>query len=117
MVSVTGIYNYYKNHGIKTQVMGASFRNTDEIIELAGCDLLTIAPKLLSELSSAEGSIEKKLDESTAASMQIDKISLNESHFRWMLCEDPMGTEKLYEGIRNFAKDARKLEALLLSRL
>lgn len=117
VVSVTGIYNYYKNQGIKTQVMGASFRNKEEILELAGCDLLTIAPKLLSELSNLEGSVEQKLDPKKAASMPIEKITLNESHFRWMLCEDPMGTEKLYEGIRNFAKDARKLEALLLEAL
>ncbi|MEI8328825.1 MAG: transaldolase [Chlamydiia bacterium] len=117
VVSVTQIYNYYKKYDIKTQIMGASFRNTDEILELAGCDLLTIAPKLLAELQNAEGPVPKKLDLQTAKSLPIEKIELDEKKFRWMLCKDAMATEKLYEGIRNFAKDASKLEKTIELRL
>jgi transaldolase len=117
VLSVTQIYNYYKKFGIKTQIMGASFRNSDEIIELAGCDLLTIAPKFLSELQKAEGTVTKKLDPAQSQKMNIDKIDLNEKTFRWMLCENAMGTEKLYEGIRNFAKDSIKLEKALEPKL
>lgn len=117
VISVTEIYNYYKKMGIKTQVMGASFRNVDEILELAGCDLLTIAPKFLEELSKAEGSVPKKLDAALASSLPIQKITLDEKAFRWMLSEDAMATEKLHEGIRNFAKDAVKLEKLLAAKL
>jgi len=115
--SVSQIYNYYKHFGIKTQIMGASFRNTDEIIELAGCDLLTIAPKLLSELQSSEGEVIRKLNPEMAASLPIEKIIVDEKKFRWMLCEDAMATEKLHEGIRNFAKDSAKLEKAILPRL
>ncbi len=117
VVSVTQIYNYYKKYDIKTQIMGASFRNTDEILELAGCDLLTIAPKLLAELQNAAGPVPKKLDLQTAKSLPIEKIELDEKKFRWMLCKDAMATEKLYEGIRNFAKDASKLEKTITLRL
>lgn len=117
VVSVTQIFNYYKKFDIKTQIMGASFRNTDEIIELAGCDLLTIAPKLLAELQSAEGDVEKKLDTAKAKAVPIEKIHVDEKSFRWMLCENAMATEKLYEGIRNFAKDSMKLEKAILPRL
>jgi transaldolase len=117
VLSVTQIYNYYKKFGIKTQIMGASFRNSDEIIELAGCDLLTIAPKFLSELQKAEGTVTKKLDPINSQKMHIDKIDLNEKSFRWMLCENAMATEKLYEGIRNFAKDSIKLEKAIEPKL
>ena len=110
VVSVTAIYNYYKKFGYKTQIMGASFRNVDEILELAGCDLLTIAPKLLQELQDAEGAVAHKLDAKNAQNMNLEKISVDEKTFRWMLNEDAMATEKLAEGIRNFAKDTRKLE-------
>lgn len=117
VISVTEIYNYYKKMDIKTQVMGASFRNVDEILELAGCDLLTIAPKFLEELSKAEGPVPKKLDAALASSLPIQKVTLDEKAFRWMLSEDAMATEKLHEGIRNFAKDAVKLEKLLEAKL
>ena len=117
VISVTQIYNYYKKMDIKTQIMGASFRNTDEILELAGCDLLTIAPKLLEELSLAEGPVPKKLDTNVAKSMPISEITLDEKGFRWMLSEDAMATEKLHEGIRNFAKDSIKLEKIIQAKL
>jgi transaldolase len=117
VVSVTQIYHYYKRWGIKTQIMGASFRNKEEILELAGCDLLTIAPKLLEELKSTEGSVSRKLDPQTTKNLPIEKISLNESAFRWMLNENAMATEKLSEGIRNFAKDLVKLEQEISHRL
>lgn len=113
VLSVTQIYNYYKKLGIQTQIMGASFRNSDEILELAGCDLLTIAPKLLDELSKVEGPVPRKLDPIKAQTMDIVPIALDEKKFRWMLCENAMATEKLYEGIRNFAKDTVKLEKLI----
>ena len=109
--SVTEIYNYYKNHGYSTVVMGASFRNSDEILELAGCDLLTISPGLMEELRSAQGEVIRHLDAVKAKSMVIRAIPMHESAFRWMMNEDAMATEKLAEGIRNFAKDAAKLEA------
>jgi transaldolase len=111
--SVTRIYNYYKKHGYKTEVMGASFRNADEIVELAGCDALTISPKLMGELEAREGSLDRKLDEAAAESMDIEKITLDENRFRWMLNEDAMGTEKLAEGIRNFTADLLKLETMV----
>jgi transaldolase len=109
--SVTQIYNYYKNHGYQTVVMGASFRNSDEIMELAGCDLLTIAPELMAELRASEGDLPRRLDAGKAKAMQIEAIPMHESAFRWLMNEDAMATEKLAEGIRNFAKDAAKLEA------
>lgn len=115
--SVTHIFNYYKKMGYKTQIMGASFRNTSEILELAGCDLLTIAPKFLEELQKTEGSVSKKLDTEAAKKATFDPIDLDEKTFRWMLCNDAMASDKLYEGIRNFAKDSAKLENLLDSRL
>ena len=113
--SVTAIYNYYKKFGYKTQIMGASFRNKEQILELAGCDLLTIAPQLLTELSQAEGDVPRKLDPHKAKEAPIEKISMDEKTFRLMLNEDQMATEKLSEGIRNFAKAAVKLEKLLCS--
>jgi len=117
VLSVTEIYNYYKKFGIKTQIMGASFRNTDEILELAGCDLLTIAPKFLEELNKADGPVSRKLDPATARKMDIPALHLDEKAFRWMLNENAMATEKLAEGIRTFAKDIVKLEKLIEQKL
>lgn len=117
VVSVTHIYNYYKKMGYPTQIMGASFRNTDEILELAGCDFLTIAPKFLDELQKAEGDVLRKLSPETAKKSDIQKIAINEKTFRWMLCNDAMASDKLYEGIRTFSKDIVKLQQLLSSRM
>ena len=116
VISVTTIYNYYKQHGIDTIVMGASFRNTGEITELAGCDRLTISPNLLSELAASNDKLEQKLDAKNIT-QTIDKIELDEAKFRYMLNEDAMATEKLAEGIRNFVIDQLKLEELIRSRL
>ena len=110
VLSVKNIYNYYKKFGYETQVMGASFRNTGEIIELAGCDLLTISPALLHELETSKGKLECKLNVEAAAQSAVEKISVDEKTFRWMMNEDAMATEKLAEGIRNFTKDLIKLE-------
>ncbi len=110
VLSVQTIYNYYKKFGYKTQVMGASFRNKEEICELAGSDLLTISPSLLKELEQTEGVLTKKLDEEKAKDMDIERITVDEKTFRWMMNEDAMATEKLAEGIRNFTKDLIKLE-------
>lgn len=115
--SVTQIYNYYKKMGYKTQIMGASFRNVDEITELAGCDLLTISPSLLEELQRSDAPVPRKLDKAAAAKLPIDKITVDEKTFRWMLCDNAMASDKLYEGIRNFAKDLIKLQQLIESRL
>lgn len=117
VVSVTQIYNYYKKFDIKTQIMGASFRNAGEILELAGCDLLTIHPKFLAELQAATGPLPRKLDPEAAKKMAIEKIPLDEKKFRWMMCNNPMASQKLDEGIVNFAKDIVKLEDLLKSKL
>ena len=113
VVSVREIYSYYKKFGHQTEVMGASFRTKGEILELAGCDLLTISPQLLGELKSATEPVERKLTPSSAASSNIEKISLDERAFRWRLNEDAMATEKLAEGIRLFNADAQKLEKYL----
>ena len=113
VVSVTKIYNYYKHFGYETVVMGASFRNVDEILELAGCDLLTIAPKFLEALSQSNLELSKKLDAERSKTLSLERIHCDEAKFRWMLNEDPMATEKLAEGIRNFAKDQVTLENLL----
>ena len=110
VLSVKNIYNYYKKFGYNTQVMGASFRNTGEIIELAGCDLLTISPALLHELETSSGKLECKLYAGDAAKSAVERISADEKTFRWMMNEDAMATEKLAEGIRNFTKDLIKLE-------
>ncbi len=113
VVSVTEIYNYYKQHGYNTVVMGASFRNTGEILELAGCDKLTISPNLLQELEESSGEVERKL---TPVSEVVSPSSpLTEASFRWQFNQDPMAVEKLAEGIRNFAIDQDKLEEVLLS--
>jgi len=115
VASVTRIYNYYKKHGYATQVMGASFRKAGQIVLLAGCDLLTIAPDLLDKLSRAEGEIPRRLSPESAREAGERKIALDEKSFRWMHNEDAMGTDKLAEGIRRFDADARKLEKLITS--
>ncbi|MCH1919409.1 transaldolase [Shewanella sp. A3A] len=115
VVSVTSIYNYYKKHGYKTVVMGASFRNTGEIIELAGCDRLTIGPNLLEELANADTVIETKL--TATADVEAAPAPLTEAQFRWEFNEDAMAVEKLAEGIRNFAIDQGKLETMLTAKL
>ena len=117
VLSVKKIFNYYKKFGYKTQVMGASFRNIGEIVELAGCELLTIAPKFLKELENTEGLLIQKLSEEAARQSEVEKISIDEKTFRWMMNEDAMATEKLAEGIRNFTKDLEKLEEQILKRL
>jgi transaldolase len=111
--SVQEIYTYYKKFGYEVEVMGASFRNTEEIIELAGCDLLTISPGLLAELESMEGTLERKLTPGAATAADISKVSLDEKAFRWMLNENAMATEKLAEGIRRFNADLDKLKKLV----
>jgi transaldolase len=111
--SVQKIFTYYKKFGYQTQVMGASFRNTSQIRELAGCDLLTIAPELLKELKDSSDSVTRKLDASAAAADSVDKIEMNEKTFRWMLNEDAMATDKLAEGIRKFAADIVQLEQII----
>ncbi len=115
--SVTTIYNYYKKFGYKTVVMGASFRNTGEIKELAGCDLLTIAPKLLQELESAEGVLPRKLDPANAQKMDIKKIPMDKATFDKMHAADQMASDKLKEGIDGFSKAIVDLETLLEKRL
>ena len=115
--SVTSIYNYYKKFGYQTEVMGASFRNVGEILELAGSDLLTISPSLLAELKGSDAPVERKLDAAAAASLDIEKIEMNEPTYRWMFNEDAMATEKTAEGIRNFAADTIKLEKLIAEML
>jgi len=113
VISVSKIYNYYKANSYNTVVMGASFRNVGEITELAGCDRLTLSPQLMDELANTETKIERKL---TADNAQASKLpTLTEQDFRWQLNEDPMATEKLAEGIRNFAADQEKLERQLTS--
>ncbi|HIK55169.1 MAG TPA: transaldolase [Synechococcales cyanobacterium M55_K2018_004] len=115
--SVTRIYNYYKKFGYQTEVMGASFRNIGEIIELAGCDLLTISPALLAELQATEGDLPRKLDPTKAASMAIEKIPMDKATFDKMHQEDRMSNEKLDEGIKGFTKALETLEQLLATRL
>jgi len=115
--SVGKIYTYYKKYGYKTQVMGASFRNVGEILELAGCDLLTISPDLLAKLQETPGSVEKKLDAEAAKSANVERIENTEKSFRWLLNEDPMATDKLADGIRKFAADIEKLEAIIAKSL
>lgn len=113
VLSVTRIYNYYKHFGYPTQVMGASFRSVGEIVELAGCDLLTISPALLRELESTEGILEKKLDADRAKTLLLERVPTDEKSFRWLMNEDAMATEKLAEGIRNFTRDIIRLEEML----
>jgi transaldolase len=115
--SVRTIYNYFKKFGYETQVMGASFRNTSQILELAGCDLLTISPELLAELQASEGKVTCHLSLEEAKASDVAKVPMDEKTFRWMLNEDAMGTEKLAEGIRKFTEDIIKLEALIAQKL
>jgi transaldolase len=110
VASVTRIYNYFKKFDYKTQVMGASFRKMDQIVRLAGCDLLTISPELLEEMERTPGEVARRLSVETAKASDATKIHLDEKTFRWMHNEDAMAVEKLSEGIRKFYADARKLE-------
>ena len=113
--SVKAIYNYYKKHGIATEVMGASFRNVGQIVALAGCDLLTISPDLLALLAANETALTASLDAQAAKGMDLPLLQYNEASFRFALNEDAMATEKLAEGIRAFCVDAIKLEGLMLA--
>ncbi|WP_111742094.1 transaldolase [Leminorella richardii] len=112
VISVTAIYEYYKQHGYSTVVMGASFRNSGEIIELAGCDRLTIAPALLKELSESQGELERKL--SYSGEVKARPQALTEAEFYWQHNQDPMAVEKLADGIRKFAVDQGKLETMIV---
>ena len=110
VASVTRIYDYFKKFDYKTQIMGASFRKVDQIVRLAGCDLLTISPDLLEQMEKTEGAVPRRLSVDAARASDAQKIHLDEKTFRWMHNEDAMATEKLAEGIRKFYADARKLE-------
>jgi transaldolase len=111
--SVQRIYNYFKKYNYKTEVMGASFRNTGQIVELAGCDLLTISPELLHDLQKGEGTLARKLSPEAARAQDIAQVQMDENTFRWMVNEDAMATEKLADGIRRFAADLVKLEQVI----
>ena len=115
--SVQEIYTYYKKFGYRTEVMGASFRNAGQIIELAGCDLLTISPELLDKLSKSHEPIERKLDPAKAKDANVKRLELDEKTFRYLLNDDAMATEKTAEGIRKFAADIVKLEKFVASKL
>src|SRR6516162_1648409 len=115
--SVVEIYTYYKKFDIPTEVMGASFRNTGQILELAGCDCLTISPELMGELSKSTDPIDHKLTLEKAKATKVDKLELNEKKFRWLLNENAMATDKTAEGIRKFAVDVVKLEKFVASKL
>jgi len=115
--SVTEIYTYYKKFDIATEVMGASFRNVGQILELAGCDCLTISPELMEELSKSTEPVERKLTPEKAKSAKIEKLELDEKTFRWMLNDNAMAYEKTGEGIRKFAADVEKLEKFVASKL
>jgi transaldolase len=117
VASVTRIYNHYKKYGYKTQVMGASFRNVNQIVGLAGCDLLTISPELLDQLEQAEGDLDRTLDPVKAQASMEERLHLDEKTFRWMHNEDAMATEKLAEGVRKFNSDALHLEEFALSQV
>jgi transaldolase len=111
--SVRQIYDHYKHFGIATEVMGASFRNTGQILALAGCDLLTISPELLAQLAASQQPVQRALDPAQARAADLEPVNYDEAGFRWALNEDAMATEKLAEGIRAFAVDAVKLEQLM----
>lgn len=115
--SVSRIYSYFKTHGITTEIMGASFRNIGQILALAGCDLLTISPELLTELDAAEGELTSRLTPAFASANAPETLKLDEPSFRFLLNEDAMATDKLAQGIRAFVADARKLDQLLIARL
>ncbi len=114
VLSVRSIYHYYKKYGYPVQIMGASFRNTGEILALAGCDLLTISPTLLGELSTGQGTVSCELTPAVSATMDIPRVPADEKSFRFLMNEDAMATEKTAEGIRRFSADIRKLENMLL---
>ena len=109
VLSVHRIFNYYKRHGYRTQVMGASFRSAEQVTALCGCDLLTVTPALLTALSSSEAEVPKRLDADEARAMNIERLEIDERSFRWMLNQDAMATEKLAEGVRGFADDLESL--------
>ena len=115
VASVARIYRYYKKFGYATQVMGASFRKTGQVLALAGCDLLTIAPELLASLAAAAGEVERRLSPEEARRSPMERVSLDEPGYRWLHNEDAMAVDKLAEGIRRFDADARKLEQFVLS--
>jgi transaldolase len=117
VASVAKIYHYFKKFGYPTQVMGASFRKVEQIVRLAGCDLLTISPELLDEMEKTPGTVPRRLSVEEAKASELPKIHLDEKTFRWMHNEDAMATEKMAEGIRKFNADARKLEAYARTRL
>lgn len=117
VLSVNGIYNYYKKFGYETQVMGASFRNIGQITELAGCDLLTISPDLLAELQKTDAPLTRKLSVEAAKEQDIERLTVDEKTYRWLLNEDAMATDKLADGIRKFAADIVKLEEIIASQL
>ena len=117
VTSVTRIYDYFKKFDYKTQVMGASFRKVDQIVHLAGCDLLTISPDLLEQMEKTEGTVARRLSVDAAKASDAKKIHLDEKTFRWMHNEDAMATDKLAEGIRKFYADARKLEQFVQARV
>ncbi|MDR3451809.1 MAG: transaldolase [Rhodoferax sp.] len=113
--SVRQIYNHYKHFGIATEIMGASFRNVGQIVALAGCDLLTISPELLAQLTASNAALERALDPQAAKALDLPAVNFDEAGFRYALNEDAMATDKLAEGIRAFAADAGKLEQLILA--
>ncbi len=113
VLSVRRIFEYYKKFGYPTEVMGASFRNTGQILALAGCDLLTISPELLEQLRQSNEPVTRRLDAAHARSLTVERVRFDEKHFRFAHNEDAMATEKLAEGIRLFAQDARKLDSLI----
>jgi transaldolase len=113
VLSVSKIYSYYKNFGVATEIMGASFRNTGQILALAGCDLLTISPDLLANLSDTPGEVSQCLNAAYAKAHPLERLPSGEQAFRFLLNEDAMASEKLSEGIRAFVADARKLDALI----
>ncbi|MDQ8207024.1 transaldolase [Coraliomargarita sp. SDUM461003] len=117
ILSVKEIYTYYKKFGYETEVMGASFRNLGEILELAGCDLLTISPNLLEELQGMDEAVERKLDAQSAKSADIERLDVSEKSFRWLMNEDAMATEKLSQGIRVFGQDMVKVREIVANKL
>ena len=117
VLSVGRIYQYYKKFGHATEVMGASFRNVGEVLELAGCDLLTISPNLLAELQKSTAPVTRKLDPAAAASASMEPLTLDEKRFRFLFNEDAMATEKTSEGIRSFVADTVKLEQFIAAKL
>lgn len=117
VASVKQIYDYYKKFGHQTEIMGASFRNIDEIMALAGCDLLTIAPNLIEELDALDGTLERQLDPDRSRALDLQQLSLDEKTFRWMLNEDAMATEKLADGIRRFNTDRIRLSEYIQQKL